>query len=225
MHSYEIEVKSLLTSEEQAEILIQKMRDSDPQFMALGQHGQLNHYFTGGCLKSLFVVLKNHTDPTKRARFEDISTRAKEYSIRTRLADKDVLLVIKASVDDTSCANGTVRMEFEARMASLALGQLDEVLIQSGFAYQAKWSRERREFKYKGLHVSIDKNAGYGFLAEFEIQVEDPKVSESAKKRVRSIMKELDVEELPQDRLERMFDYYNKNWQHYYGTENTFNVE
>jgi len=38
-------------------------------------------------------------------------------------------------------------------------------------------------------------------------------------------MTKLDVEELPQDRLERMFAYYNKNWPEYYGTEKIFVIE
>ena len=38
-------------------------------------------------------------------------------------------------------------------------------------------------------------------------------------------MKELNVEELPQDRLERMFDFYNTHWKDYYGTERIFMVE
>jgi hypothetical protein len=38
-------------------------------------------------------------------------------------------------------------------------------------------------------------------------------------------MKNLGVEELSQERLQRMFDYYNKNWAEYYGTDKTFSIE
>jgi len=38
-------------------------------------------------------------------------------------------------------------------------------------------------------------------------------------------MQELGVEELSQDRLERMFSHYNSNWPDYYGTERTFIIE
>ena len=40
-----------------------------------------------------------------------------------------------------------------------------------------------------------------------------------------SLMEELGVEELPQDRLERMFQHYNENWRDYYGTDKTFVIE
>ncbi len=35
-------------------------------------------------------------------------------------------------------------------------------------------------------------------------------------------MNKLKCEELAQDRLERMFEHYNKNWPEYYGTEKVF---
>jgi hypothetical protein len=38
-------------------------------------------------------------------------------------------------------------------------------------------------------------------------------------------MQELDLKELSQDRLERMFKFYNENWRDYYGTEKVFNIE
>jgi hypothetical protein len=38
-------------------------------------------------------------------------------------------------------------------------------------------------------------------------------------------MAELGVEELLQDRLERMFAHYNEHWQEYYGTDRTFIIQ
>ncbi len=225
MHTFEVEVKALLGTNEAAEELIKGMRASDPEFKELGRHRQLNHYFIGNDLASLSQKLSGHGEPSKNSLLKDLVPRAHNCSVRTRLADKDAILVIKASVDDTSSANGTARMEIEAKTPNLSLEQLDQLVLASGFAYQAKWSRERREFLYRGLNVSIDKNAGYGFLAEFEMIVNDPTKIDSAKDLLRSTLKELAISELPQDRLERMFAHYNKNWQTYYGTEKTFIVD
>jgi predicted adenylyl cyclase CyaB len=225
MQTCEVEIKSLLGNKEDADALIQKMRGSDPQFQEQGRHRQLNHYFVRGDLRTLFEDLKSHMKSEKVPKFKDVAARARDYSVRTRLADKDVILVVKATVDDASSSNGTARMEFETKTPNLTLEQLDELVIKAGFEYQAKWSRERIEFKYRGLNVSIDKNAGYGFLAEFESQVDDLAAVSSAKETVRSVMNELGVEELPQDRLERMFAHYNENWRDYYGTERTFVIE
>jgi len=38
-------------------------------------------------------------------------------------------------------------------------------------------------------------------------------------------MESLGVRELPQDRLERMFKFYNSHWREYYGTDKIFTVE
>ena len=75
------------------------------------------------------------------------------------------------------------------------------------------------------MNVTLDKNAGYGWLAEFERVVEDETMVDSAGKEVRALMRELAVDELPQDRLERMFAHYNARWPEYYGTEKIFIIE
>jgi hypothetical protein len=38
-------------------------------------------------------------------------------------------------------------------------------------------------------------------------------------------MAELGLDELPQERLARMFEFYNQNWSEYYGTDKTFNID
>jgi adenylate cyclase class IV len=159
-------------------------------------------------------------------KLKDLSARAKDFSVRTRWADGKVILVVKASVDDTTSSNGTARLEFESELKDITdLNKLDELVLSAGFTYQAKWSREREDFKFKGTNVSIDKNAGYGYLSEFEMVVEDPAKADETKSLLRQIMTDLNISELPQDRLARMFDFYNKNWKDYYGTDNIFNIE
>lgn len=213
MHTYEIEIKSLLGNKENADQLIQKMQ-ADPSFKSLGSHKQLNHYFIGGDLKSLRQKLPNLNIPD----------HAKDFSVRTRQADNKILLVIKATVDDTTSSNGTARLEFESEV-KMSLEELDKLILSAGFKYQAKWSRERQDFKYKDMSVSIDKNAGYGYLAEFEKVIDDQSKANETKTFIRDSMKVLGVEELPQDRLERMFAFYNANWQDYYGTDKTFIID
>ncbi|MEO8065666.1 MAG: CYTH domain-containing protein [Candidatus Doudnabacteria bacterium] len=213
MANYEIEIKSLIGDKRKADELVSKMKLADPGLVSVGKHKQMNHYFVGGNLAKLKV----------RLNLELPFQNPKDASVRTRWADGRVILVIKATVDDTTSSNGTARQEFE-KVMNLTLEQLDKALLDCGFEYQAKWSREREEYQYKNMNVSIDKNAGYGYLVEFESVITDLKMAEQTKTDIRDRMKELAVEELPQDRLERMFDYYNKHWQDYYGTEKVFNI-
>lgn len=222
MSSYEIEIKSLLGSKEKADALRAKIAKKFGN-LAVEKSKQLNHYFVGGDMKKFE---KNFVGKIKKDRiplFKKIVEHGIKMSVRTRRTDKDTILVIKASIDDTTSSNGISRMEFEEKLP-MTLDELDKLLLDSGFAYQAKWSREREEYTLPDLHICIDKNAGYGYLAEFEKVVGDEKESEGAQKMLRSLMKEFEAEELMQDRLERMFAHYNANWQKYYGTDNIFNI-
>ena len=223
-NSYEIELKSLLGNTSNAEKLVQKMKDLDPNMVARGSHKQLNHYFKDGNLQSLYQKLETHVPEEKKNQFKEVVEKAKTFSVRTRFADGKVILVVKASVDETTSSNGTARLEFEALM-DMSLEQLDNLILASGFNYQAKWSRERTDYTYKDTAVSIDKNAGYGYLAEFEKTETELEKVEPTKALLREMLKELEIQELPQDRLERMFAFYNDNWQDYYGTEKTFEIE
>lgn len=219
---YEIEIKSLLGSRENAETLETKMKAADPKLKNIGSHRQLNHYFQGnGDFKKVAEVLK---DESVRSTFLDIATKAKEISLRTRDADGTVLLVLKASIDDTTSANGTARREFEEKI-DLPLDDLDQIILAAGFTYQSKWSRERTEYKFSGVNVTIDRNAGYGYLAEFESIETDPARADETKANLRKLMQSVGCEELNQERLARMFAYYNAHWPEYYGTEKVFNIE
>lgn len=224
MQSYEVEVKSLLGSPEQADAIRTAMRRSDPSCVMHAKNKQLNHYFEGGSLARLTAAASPHLLSSARERLADLSARAKEYSVRSRDKDGSVLLVVKASVGDDTSANGVARMEFEEKMP-LALDELDRLILSAGFAYQAKWSREREEYLCKGITVTLDKNAGYGWLAEFEKMVEDAAQVDTARKEIDALMHELGARELPQDRLERMFAFYNAHWPEYYGTDKIFIVE
>src|SRR3989344_292959 len=225
MANFEIEIKSLIGSRQNADALVAKMKQLDPAFAERGRHKQLNHYFMGGDLNKFSDAFLPKDDSEKLALFDKTVSLKGNISVRTRQTDTHTILVMKASVDDTTSSNGTARLEFELEFPDMTIEQLDKMLLDSDFQYQAKWSREREEYKYKGLNVTVDKNAGYGYLAEFESVVDDAKQANSVKSNIRQIMVELGAVELNQDRLARMFDYYNKNWQDYYGTEKVFNIE
>lgn len=219
---YEIEIKCLLGGRENAVLLEERMRKIDPKFAKVGSHKQLNHYFEGdGDFSAAAKIIKSDKD---RNAFLELALKAKDFSLRTREADGKVLLVLKAAIDDTTSANGTARREFECAIDA-SLDELDKALLDAGFSYQAKWSRERTEFQFAGANVAVDKNAGYGYLAEFEMIENDPANAEKAKARLRELITQLGFEELPQDRLGRMFAHYNAHWPEYYGTEKIFVIE
>lgn len=222
-HNVEVEIKSLLGSKENVDKLISRMRELDNSFTYVGNNSQLNHYFVDGNFEKLLDSVHVHLDDDSKKSLQSIIKQGKSHSVRTRKADATVILVVKATVDDTTSENGTARLEFESQVP-VTIDELDALLLKSDFNYQAKWSRERQEFKYKDYNVSIDKNAGYGYLAEFECIVDQDENVEAVKQKIRDEFALLGIEELPQDRLARMFDFYNANWKNYYGTEKTFTI-
>ncbi len=224
MQSFEVEIKSLLGSPERADEVREAMKAADPSCELLSRNKQLNHYFESGTLAALYEKAAPHMVPAAREKLADFAKNANSFSVRTRDKDGTVLLVVKATLGYDSSENGVARMELEEKMP-LKLKELDDIVLSAGFTYQAKWSREREEYLCKGINVTLDKNAGYGWLAEFELVVDDPSKVAAARAEIEGLMSELGAEELPQDRLERMFTFYNTNWQEYYGTDKIFVVE
>jgi len=224
MAHYEVEVKSLLGEEQNAQALKKKMCDLDPACACVAQNKQLNHYFKDGDIQQLFENTKKLFSAEELEKFSRVIEKGERFSVRSRQKDEEVLLVVKASVDAGTSENTVSRLEFEESV-DVTLDELDELIQSAGFQYQAKWSREREEYVYKGTNVCLDKNAGYGYLAEFEKIIEDESLLKQVREEIDTLMNELGVEELSQDRLERMFAHYNENWPEYYGTDKTFTIE
>ena len=225
MKNYEVEIKSLLGSKDNADKLKKAIKKAYPDMKIVSQGKQLNHYFnTPKDLARLTDSLAKIVPKDKQKELEHVLGHGQKISLRTRDADGTVILVVKASVGDDTSSNGVKRIEFEAKVPK-TLAELDKALLDSGCAYQAKWSREREEYADKDMHVCIDKNAGYGYLAEFEKVTSDESSLEEVRKGLLAVMDKLGFKELPQDRLERMFAHYNAHWPEYYGTSKTFVVE
>jgi predicted adenylyl cyclase CyaB len=223
-HSYEIEVKSLLGSEENCEKLKRALHAKCPQIKRVGGSKQLNHYFEGGDYHRLYETLLPFVPEDRISTLKHVVLEGSKQSVRTRQADAKVIFVVKASIGSDTSANGVERVEFE-QIVPMSLGELDRKIIDAGFNYQAKWSREREEYDTGDMHICIDKNAGYGYLAEFEKVIQDKDASAAAAAEIRTFMQELGVDELKQDRLERMFAHYNAHWADYYETDKTFNID
>lgn len=222
MSSFEIEIKSLLGEKEQAKRLVRNMGLLDPDTKLIDESSQLNHYFVGDDIQELYENVKSFFNEEVCKKLKKILKEGSSFSIRTREINEDVRLVLKASIGDDTSANGVSRMEFDESVSGKTLEELDKILLNVGFEYQAKWSRQRKEYLCNDINICIDKNAGYGYLAEFEKVVTESTLSKKIEQEIRELMKRLECEELTQDRLERMFAYYNENWPEYYGTEKVF---
>ncbi|MDE1966394.1 MAG: CYTH domain-containing protein, partial [Patescibacteria group bacterium] len=207
-----------------AEELLKRMQALDGACVLVRSSEQLNHYFEGGDPAELAKRLAAHLSAADAARLAEIAKGSK-VSVRTRAENGEARIVMKASIGDDSSENGVMRAEFEQSVPGFSLDALDSEVLAAGFRYQAKWSRAREEYALQGANVCLDKNAGYGYVAEFEKVIDDAARAPAARAELLGLMEGLGVEELPQDRLERMFAHYNAHWPEYYGTDKVFTVE
>lgn len=224
---YEIEIKTLLGTKEAADALLERMQLQYQNIKQKGHGAQLNHYFQGGELTKLCQSVEHLLDEVNKQKLWKIAETATSYSLRARQTEQDLILVVKATADEHSSDNGLIRQEFEASLKStgLTLEGLDKLILDAGFVYQAKWSRERVEYEFgDGYVLCLDKNAGYGYVAEFEAVVHEGEDVFMVRDELKKIMSSVEVDELDQGRLERMFAYYNANWHQYYGTNEVFEV-
>lgn len=223
-NTYEIEIKTLLGEERNANDFREKLKEINPALTLHNSYAQLNHYFEGGNLDDLCQNLSSILTEDTLHKLKQVAQKGNGVSIRTREMNGQAKFVLKASLGDDSSANGVARLEIEENVAC-TLMELDELILASGYTYQAKWSRNREEYKLGDTTVCLDKNAGYGYLAEFEKVVTDANDAGRTTEELQVLMTQLGVSELPQDRLERMFAHYNEHWREYYGTDNVFVIE
>lgn len=247
MHSYEVEIKVLLGTEAQKDAFMSQVQSLFPSLSHSYSESQRNHYFErnplldGSPLWGLIFTFDKYLNQDEKLRLEDIDKKLadliiyggknnwlvyKQFSVRTRGTPTQTIIVVKATVNDESSSNGTARIEWEVDLAPMTLEEMDTLVLEAGFSYQAKWSRAREWYDLNNNTVlCLDKNAGYGYLAEFERVIDDATLVDSTRAELLGIINSLWYAELDQWRLARMFDFYNKNWREYYGTENVFTVE
>ena len=220
---YEVEIKSLLPDQQAADKLIERITLKDPSIQLVSEQHQLNHYFHGGNLTSLIETMQAHLSPKQLDLIRNIAARAGHINVRSRLRNDTVLLIVKGSLDDSSAAHSHQRMEFEEPV-DLSIDELDELILSSGWQLEAMWQADRKIYRALGLTIDMVRTPGYGYLVEFEIVLSDNTARDEAHSQVIEVMKSLNADELPNDRLERMFAYYNEHWREYYGTDKTFTI-
>ncbi|MSU76047.1 CYTH domain-containing protein [Patescibacteria group bacterium] len=225
-NQFEVEVKTLLGSREAAEEFVVKLKLNDSNLKLSGQSNQLNHYFDeAGDTEKLPDAIGGFLSDGDLAAFKEIIDQSKSFALRTRDADGTILLVIKAAKGEGDNQHALERLEGEYETTASDIDTIDKAIQSAGYDFLSKWSRNRIEYSYKGFNVTIDKNAGYGYVAEIEKVVPDSTQAEQARDEILAELKTLEVEELSQERVGRMFEHYNEHWPEYYQTEKTFTVE
>lgn len=147
MSQYEVEVKVLLGTPANATQFLDSLQKKDSSLHQTHYEKQLNHYFINGDFTALLGNLQPYLTDEDYHKLFDIIHVSGKHSVRTRYTDNRSILVVKVSLDSASSTHSTIRRECEIDFPALPETQLDGVLLNSGFAFQAKWSRERDEYQ------------------------------------------------------------------------------
>lgn len=220
---YEVEVKALLGSEQKTNALLAALKTADSAFAQFDEQKQLNHYFKGGSMARLIDAAASYFKREQLTVLRRIEQETTSFSVRSREKNGASHLVVKGSLDDTSADHSHRRIEFEEEL-DLSIEGLDELILTAGFRLEAKWSAERRMFRFRNMTIDVMFSPGYGYVVEFEKVIHDDQGIEAAREEILSVMHEFDIEELDPERLSRMFAYYNAHWSDYYGTRKIFTV-
>jgi predicted adenylyl cyclase CyaB len=225
----EVEIKSLLGDQETAD----KLKDlliTDFKVTFESSEEQKTHYFVSqnysSSLSQLAQNLANYLDLKTIKELNLMSEFRSKLSIRSRFNGNDTLFIAKYSLNsqDTTSDNSVSRKELEVKV-NLNQDELDKLIQDAGFTCQAKWSRYRENYTDGNLTYSLDRNAGYGWILEIEKIIDDESLAGEVTSNLKSVLKSLGLEEINPGRLDRMFNYYNQNWQDYYGTDKIFVIE
>lgn len=137
------------------------------------------------------------------------SRDSREYGVQ--LLQKEIEKLLFFSFSLRFCLNFTLR----ARFTHSGVLTISSLITDTDELYRDD----------KSLVLCLDKNAGYGYLAEFERVITDAEKVDETRILLLALIESLGYQELDQARLARMFDFYNQNWMEYYGTENVFTIE
>ncbi len=221
---YEVEIKALIADKQSIDKLIKRLKKMDDKFVLLRKEVQLNHYFQLGDIPKLIDSLHDYLETPDIKLLQNIHEKATSVSIRTREKNRVTIILVKGSMDKTDAAHSHRRMEFEKEL-QISIDVLDSILINSGFGVEAKWSATRKMYKFLDSTVDIMFTPGYGYVIEIEKVLFNEKDIESARSDIEELMNKLQLKQLSGERLARMYAYYNRHWQEYYGTNKVFTIE
>jgi len=216
----EVEVKALIEDQDMVPEIRRKISDLGGKYV--DSQTQKNFYYHRPDKDSLLKLSQRFQQVNE---ISDVLEKAQSISLRLRkIDDNECLLVAKIALDEDGAANGVSRIEVEKNLEFESIEELDEIFQDLGLSVQSKWSRKRDTYKLRGATVTIDYNAGYGYVCEVEKVVSADLDQEKIENELRTILHDLGLEEIDGERLNRMFHHYNQNWEDYYGSERVFRI-
>lgn len=104
------------------------------------------------------------------------------------------------------------RKEIEVKFEKDDFEKLENVFKLLGYEVAIKWFRNRKNFKWEGIDISLDFTRGYGYILELEI-MSDEQNKEKDLALIREKLKSLQVTETFKEEFDQIYAHYKENWQ------------
>ena len=103
------------------------------------------------------------------------------------------------------------REEIEVKFPREDFEKLEKMFSLLGLKVRIKWFRNRYEFDWNGIAVSLDYTKGYGYIIELERMCSEDE-RERILEMLKQKLKQLDIPLTPKEEFDKKFKYYEENW-------------
>ncbi len=105
-----------------------------------------------------------------------------------------------------------MREEIEIHFSKDAFPKIQDIFNNIDIVPEIKWFRQRSQFQWKDITVSLDYTKGYGYIIELEKMCSN-KDKDSALKDLKKKMQKLKIKITPKEEFEKKYVYYKENWE------------
>lgn len=103
------------------------------------------------------------------------------------------------------------REEIEIKFPKEDFEEIKKLFLKLRFGTKIIWLRDRKQFMWGDIEVSLDYTRGYGYILELEKSASEEE-KDKILQELREKFKELSVEITSKEEFNKKFQYYQENW-------------
>tara|TARA_Y100000310_G_C20632880_1_gene789580 strand:- start:118 stop:660 length:543 start_codon:yes stop_codon:yes gene_type:complete len=126
--------------------------------------------------------------------------------LRIKKDEKNATIVLKKGI-----VHDEKREELEVTVPLCDFEKLEMLFLAMGHEVEIKWQRQRHNFEWSGITVSVDHTVGYGYIIELE-KMANAKNKDEVLLFLKQKLQELNVQLTPREVFEIRFLDYKENW-------------
>ena len=130
-----------------------------------------------------------------------------EQDFRIQRGERSAKFVLKGGK-----IHDEAREEIEVTVQPSDFPTLKRMVSLLGYEPDIIWHRNRTQFEWQGISVSLDITRGYGRILELERIVETPTEATRAQAELEHVLAEIGIPRTPRSEFEKAFQNYQTHW-------------